>query len=149
MINLQKICFFFLIFFLFSFSVKADSITSIEVKNGVLSPAFDPNNNLYSIDLAEGEEFLDFSYELRDENASVTRSDEEDKTVLTIQNTDKTQEEYVFYINKEETTPVFAPVTTSEKQPEIPFLIGYVSIGCLLIIALLFKILIIGFKKRK
>ena len=62
-----------------------------------------------------------------------------------ILNSDNSEENYVFYINKkEETTPVFKETNVEEeKQKEIPHLKLYVSLACFFIIVSLFKIIVL------
>ena len=70
---------------------------------------------------------------------------------MEIQNTEGTKETYTFYLEKEETTPVFNENIlnySAKKQEEIPFLPWYVGAGCLLLILLFFKIIVLGFKKK-
>ena len=70
---------------------------------------------------------------------------EKNKTILHILNSDSSEENYVFYINKkEEATPVFKETYEEDEKPkEIPHLKLYVSLACFLIIGLLFKFIVL------
>ena len=155
----MKKIFFFLCFFFFLFTeASAESIKNLEVINGTLSREFESTNNVYSVILNEDATSLEVNYELIDPEAKVTienkeyQENGENKAEIKIENTDGTKESYVFYLEKEETTPVFSEVNLNQNidtQKEIPGLIVYVSLGCFLLIACSFKILVLGFKKRK
>ncbi len=153
----MKKIFFFCLFLLLPLFVHAGSIKELEVENGVLSRKFEPNNNIYSILLNEGEEEVKLNYKLEDENAKVKinnkeyQNNTENKTELVVENSDGTKETYTFFVEKETTTPVFQELPnleTASIQKEIPHLIVYVVTGCTLIIILLFKCIVIGFKKH-
>ena len=151
----MKKIFFFLCFFVPVFT-SAASIKDLEVENGVLSREFETTNNTYSILLNDGEERVRFSYDLFDSDASVTIKGDtfidgmENKTVMEVENTDGTTEIYTFYLEKESVTPVFQEFPTiNETKKVIPYLSYYVGIVCFLIILILFKIIVLGFKKRK
>lgn len=154
---MKKIFFFLLLLFL-PIIVSASSIKELKVLNGVLSREFESTNNIYSVILNENEKQLKLEYELKDTEAKVNvinneyNEESENVTKLEITNSDGTKEEYVFYLEKETTQAVFSEsdlVTTANiKQQEIPYLIWYVATGCLCIILLLFKIIVLGFKKK-
>ena len=154
----MKKIFFFLCFFFFLFTeASAESIKNLEVINGTLSREFESTNNVYSVILNEDATSLEVNYELIDPEAKVTienkeyQENGENKTEIKIENTDGTKESYVFYLEKEETTPVFSEVNLNQNidtQKEIPFLHFYVGGVCFLLILLFFKILILGFKKK-
>ncbi len=150
----------FVLFLLFvPMFVSASSITKLEVLNGVLSPYFDSNNNIYSVILNADENELKLNYELQDENATVsffgqTYTDElENIATLSIVNSDGTKEIYTFYLEKEENVAAvfheYDSFVSSSVVSEIPHLKFYVSGGCILIILLLFKIIVLGFHKNK
>lgn len=155
----MKKIFFFLCFFFFLFTeASAESIKNLEVINGTLSREFESTNNVYSVILNEDATSLEVNYELIDPEAKVAienkeyQENGENKAEIKIENTDGTKESYVFYLEKEETTPVFSEVNLNQNidtQKEIPGLIVYVSLGCFLLIACSFKVLVLGFKKRK
>ena len=144
-----------MLFFL-PLGVYASSIKELEVKNGVLSREFESTNNIYSVTLNEDATSLEIDYELVDEDALVEvtnntyQSGRENKAVYKITNSDGTTEEYVFYLEKEEATPVFneSVIPLESKEKEIPHLSWYVGSGCFFIILILFKIIVLGFKKR-
>ena len=126
--------------------------------NGTLSREFESTNNVYSVILDDSEDSLKVTYELNDPEAKVVFHNNEyidggkNKMELEVENTDGTKEVYTFYLEKEETTPVFNETILTNNisdQKEIPFLSWYVGIGCFIVIALLFKIIVLGFKKRK
>lgn len=126
--------------------VNASLIKDLEVLNGTLSRDFQSTNNYYSVDLNEGSDTLLLNYTL-EEGSIANIKYEEDKAILTISK-DNITEDYVFYLNKkEEERPVFNE--TVEEERVIPHLKEYISIGCIIIIILLFKILVLGFKKHK
>lgn len=144
-----------MLFFL-PLGVYASSIKELEVKNGVLSREFESTNNIYSVTLNEDATSLEIDYELVDEDALVEvtnntyQSGRENKAVYKITNSDGTTEEYVFYLEKEEATSVFneSVIPLEPKEKEIPHLSWYVGSGCFFIILILFKIIVLGFKKR-
>lgn len=155
---MKKIFFFLFSFFSFIPLVLADSIKNLEVMNGTLSREFESTNNVYSVILDVSADSLKVTYELNDPEAKVVFHNNEyidggeNKMEMEVENTDGTKEIYTFYLEKEETTPVFneAVLTNNiSSQKEIPFLSWYVGIGCFIVIALLFKIIVLGFKKRK
>lgn len=154
---MKKIFFFLCFFFLKILFVKADSITNLEVLNGTLSRKFEGTNNVYSVILNDSETTLKLNYELKDKEAKVEflnneyNINGENIATLLVTNSDGLEETYTFYLEKEETTPVFNESLLTNNVPdikEIPYLEYYVGTGCLVIIIILFKILIIGFKKR-
>ena len=125
--------------------VNASLIKDLEVLNGTLSRDFQSTNNYYSVDLNEGSDTLLLNYTL-EEGSIANIKYEEDKAILTISK-DNITEDYVFYLNKnEEEIPVFNE--NIEETKIIPHLKEYISIGCIIII-ILFKILVLGFKKHK
>ena len=155
---MKKIFFFLIVFLSFIPLVFADFIKNLEVMNGTLSRKFESTNNVYSVILNDSENTLKINYELNDPEAKVVFHNNEyvengeNKMELEIENTDGTKEVYTFYLEKEETTPVFNETILTNNisdQKEIPFLSWYVGIGCFIVIALLFKIIVLGFKKRK
>lgn len=137
--------------------VLAGSIAKLEVLNGTLSREFDSNNNVYSVVLNEGESTLKLDYVLTDQEAFVTVEEntsfegEDCVTILNVTNSDGTKESYTFYLDTEETQAVFDEVSFMEEpiEEEIAFLEVYVGIGCFLFILFLFKIIILGFPKKK
>ena len=151
----MKKIFFFLILFL-PIVVNASSIKSLTVENGVLSREFESSNNYYSVMLQSDASSLEVDYELQDKDASVEvfgntyQDGGENKAVYKITNSDGTTEEYVFYLEKEEAEPVFQesfmPLETEQK--EISYLSWYVGTGCFGVILFLFKVIVLGFKKK-
>ena len=149
---MKKLFLFFLC--LLPISVSAESISKLEVLNGVLSREFESNNNIYSVLLNEGEEKLELKYELKAKDANVERTEEvmagSDMTTLIITNSDGTKETYTFYINKETATPVFQEQKyQKEQEKKIPHLEYYVGIPCGICILFLFKVFVLGFKRHK
>lgn len=144
-----------MLFFL-PLGVYASSIKELEVKNGVLSREFEATNNVYSVTLNEDATSLEIDYKLVDEEAIVEvsgntyQSDGENKAIYKITNSDGTTEEYVFYLEKEESTPVFheSMIPLEPEQKEIPHLSWYVGGSCFFIILIMFKVIVLGFKKR-
>ena len=149
--------FFFFCFLLFPVQVLAGSITNLEVLNGTLSREFDSNNNVYSVVLNDGESTLKLDYVLEDQEALVTiegndyQVGEDNVAVLNVTNSDGTKESYTFYLEKEEIQAVFEEVNLMDEpvEKEIAFLEVYVSIGCFIAILILFKVIILGFSKKK
>ena len=141
---MKKILFFLFCFF-WPMLTSAQSITNLQVLNGTLSIPFNKDNNLYSVTLNDNEEELKLSYDLNDKEATVNVIKEKNKTILHILNSDSSEENYVFYINKkEEATPVFKETYEEDEKPkEIPHLKLYVSLVCFLIIGLLFKFIVL------
>lgn len=141
---MKKILFFLFCFF-WPMLTSAQSITNLQVLNGTLSMPFNKDNNLYSVTLNDNEEELKLSYDLNDKKATVNVIKEKNKTILHILNSDSSEENYVFYINKkEEATPVFKETYEEDEKPkEIPHLKLYVSLACFLIIGLLFKFIVL------
>ena len=155
---MKKIFFFLCFFFIGVLYVSADSIQNLEVLNGTLSRKFESANNVYSVVLNENETSLKLNYELKDKDAKVSFLNNEyvqngeNVATLLVTNSNGLEESYTFYLEKEETTPVFNEsllTNNISEVKEIPYLKYYVGLGCLLIILILFKILVIGFKKRK
>ena len=136
---------FFLFCFLWPMLTSAQSITNLQVLNGTLSMPFNKDNNLYSVTLNDNEEELKLSYDLNDTMATVDILKEDNKTILNVLNSDHSEENYVFYINKkEEATPVFKETYEEDEKPkEIPHLKLYISLVCFLIIGLLFKFIVL------
>ena len=141
---MKKILFFLFCFF-WPMLTSAQSITNLQVLNGTLSIPFNKDNNLYSVTLNDNEEELKFSYDLNDKKATVNVIKEKNKTILHILNSDSSEENYVFYINKkEEATPVFKETYEEDEKPkEIPHLKLYVSLACFFIIVILFKFIVL------
>ncbi len=141
---MKKILFFLFCFF-WPMLTSAQSITNLQVLNGTLSMPFNKDNNLYSVTLNDNEEELKLSYDLNDKKATVNVIKEKNKTILHILNSDSSEENYVFYINKkEEATPVFKETYEEDEKPkEIPHLKLYISLVCFLIIGLLFKFIVL------
>lgn len=149
--------FFFFCFLFFPVQVLAGSITNLEVLNGTLSREFDSNNNVYSVVLNDGESTLKLDYVLEDQEALVTiegndyQVGEDNVAVLNVTNSDGTKESYTFYLEKEEIQAVFEEVSLMDEpaEKEIAFLEVYVGIGCFIVILILFKVIILGFSKKK
>ena len=149
--------FFFFCFLFFPVQVLAGSITNLEVLNGTLSREFDSNNNVYSVVLNDGESTLKLDYVLEDQEALVTiegndyQVGEDNVAVLNVTNSDGTKESYTFYLEKEEIQAVFEEVNLMDEPAEkkIAFLEVYVGIGCFIVILILFKVIILGFSKKK
>ena len=141
---MKKILFFLFCFF-WPMLTSAQSITNLQVLNGTLSMPFNKDNNLYSVTLNDNEEELKLSYDLNDKKATVNVIKEKNKTILHILNSDSSEENYVFYINKkEEATPVFKETYEEDEKPkEIPHLKLYVSLTCFFIIVILFKFIVL------
>ena len=141
---MKKILFFLFCFF-WPMLTSAQSITNLQVLNGTLSIPFNKVNNLYSVTLNDNEEELKLSYDLNDKKATVKVIKEKNKTILHILNSDSSEENYVFYINKkEEAIPVFKETYEEDEKPkEIPHLKLYISLVCFLIIGLLFKFIVL------
>lgn len=153
----MKKIFFFVLLLCTPILVSASSIKDLKVLNGVLSREFESDNNIYSVILNDSETILKLDYELVEEESTVkvihNMKDEDSVTKLEVTNKDGSKEEYVFYIESEETQAVFKEnnliQTTNITKKEIPNLIWYVVTGCSCMILLLFKVIVLGFKKKK
>ena len=134
----------------FPFKVSAESITKLEVLNGQLSRKFETNNNIYSITLKEGETIPNFSYTLKNEEDKVEIQNEEEKTMIEVTTENGLKETYTFYLNEEESTPVFHEYKKSLKKEnkENPYLGYYIGAIVIIIILILFKFIVLGFKKE-
>ena len=147
----MKKIFFFLM--LLPTSVFASSIKSVEVLNGTLSREFEPTNNIYSVTLNDNATSLMMNCETESgitinvyNNEYV--SGEENKVIYETVNEEGKKEEYVFYLEKDIATPVFATsYEEDEKEKIIPHLKWYVISGVVFINLLLFKIIVLGFKR--
>ncbi len=153
---MKKIFFFLIIFF--PVLVHAGTIESFTVRNGELSRKFESNNNVYSVNIFEGETRFLFDYTLENEEDEVVITGDEydpskeNKTEITVTDKFGTKEVYTFYLEREETTPVFQTVNLDNSldvKRVIPHLEIYVGISCLIIILILFKIIVLGFKKKR
>lgn len=151
---MKKFFFFFLL--CFPIFVSAGAIQDFTVKNGELSRKFESDNNIYSVKLNENEDKFLFDYKLNDESSSVLidgvdyLEGEENKTIIQIETSDHQKEVYTFYLEKENVSPVFQEsiVNQTVTKKEIPFLKQYVIFGCAIIIIFLFKVIVLGFKKK-
>ena len=144
----MKKIFFFLM--LLPTSVFASSIKSVEVLNGTLSREFEPTNNIYSIILNDDATSLMMNCETESGTTINIYNNEyvpgeENKVIYETVNEEGKKEEYVFYLEKDIATPVFA--TSYEKEKIIPHLKWYVISGVIFINLLLFKIIVLGFKR--
>lgn len=147
----MKKIFFFLM--LLPTSVFASSIKSVEVLNGTLSREFEPTNNIYSVTLNDDATSLMMNCETESGiTINVYNNEyiagEENKVIYETVNEEGKKEEYVFYLEKDITTPVFATsYEEEEKEKIIPHLKWYVISGVVFINLLLFKIIVLGFKR--
>ncbi len=147
----MKKIFFFLM--LLPTSVFASSIKSVEVLNGTLSREFEPTNNIYSIILNDDATSLMMNCETEsDTTINIYNNEyvpgEENKVIYETVNEEGKKEEYVFYLEKDIATPVFATsYEEDEKEKIIPHLKWYVISGVVFINLLLFKIIVLGFKR--
>lgn len=137
--------------------VNAGTIKDLNVLNGTLSRKFEFNNNIYSIVLENDATRVLFDFTLENEEDIITiendeyKENEENIAKIKLQNKEGMIEEYTFYLEKENTTPVFQNIdiyNTLDIKKEIPHLEIYVGIGCLFIICILFKCIVLGFKKK-
>ena len=147
----MKIIFFFLM--LLPTSVFASSIKSVEVLNGTLSREFESTNNIYSVTLNDDATSLMMNCETESGiTINIYNNEyivgEENKVIYEAVNEEGKKEEYVFYLEKDITTPVFATnYEEDEKEKIIPHLKWYVISGIVFINLLLFKIIVLGFKR--
>lgn len=147
----MKKIFFFLM--LLPTSVFASSIKSVEVLNGTLSREFEPTNNIYSITLNDDATSLMMNCETESGiTINIYNNEyiagEENKVIYEAVDEEGKKEEYVFYLEKDITTPVFATsYEEEEKEKIIPHLKWYVISGVVFINLLLFKIIVLGFKR--
>ena len=147
----MKKIFFFLMFL--PTSVFASSIKSVEVLNGKLSREFETTNNIYSVILNDDANSLMMNCETESGTTINIYNNEyvvggENKVIYETINAEGEKEDYVFYLEKESTTPVFAiNYEEEEKERIIPHLKWYVISGVVFINLLLFKIIVLGFKR--
>ena len=139
---------FFFLGLLLAFNVKAETIKHFEVLNGKLSLPFDSKVNNYTVYLVDGETTIKANYNLIDESNTVVVSEDNEKAIYTVYNNDVELEKYTFYKNLDEEVPVFNEVVSTPKQEKIKNLEIYVFGTCALIIIILFKIIVLGFKKK-
>ena len=138
---------------LLSTSVFASSIKSVEVLNGTLSREFESTNNIYSVTLNDDATSLMMNCETESGiTINIYNNEyivgEENKVIYEAVNEEGKKEEYVFYLEKDITTPVFATnYEEDEKEKIIPHLKWYVISGIVFINLLLFKIIVLGFKR--
>jgi len=116
-----------------------------------LSRKFESNNNIYSVILYDGEQNPIFDYDLSNENCSVEIEDTDNITQIHVTLDNNLKETYTFYVEKEEDVPVFKEFSNDPKtiQAKLPHLEIYVGMVCLFVIVVLFKCIVLGFKKRK
>ena len=144
----MKKLFFFLLFFL-SFNVNAETIKHFEVLNGKLSIPFDSKVNDYTVYLVDGETKIKANYNLIDEKNTVEIKEDNEKAVYTVFNNNIELEKYTFYKNIKEEIPVFNENINSKiEEKEIKNLALYVFGTCGIIIIILFKVIVLGFKKK-
>ena len=147
----MKKIFFFLM--LLPTSVFASSIKSVEVLNGTLSREFESTNNIYSVTLNDDATSLMMNCETESGiTINIYNNEyiagEENKVIYEAVDEEGKKEEYVFYLEKDITTPVFATsYEEEEKEKIIPHLKWYVISGVVFINLFLFKIIVLGFKK--
>ena len=139
---------FFFLGLLLAFNVEAETIKHFEVLNGKLSLPFDSKVNNYTVYLVDGETTIKANYNLIDESNTVVVSEDNEKAIYTVYNNDIELEKYTFYKNLDEEVPVFNEVVSTPKQEKIKNLEIYVFGTCALIIIILFKIIVLGFKKK-
>ena len=147
----MKKVFFFLMFL--PTSVFASSIKSVEVLNGTLSREFEATNNVYSVILNDDANSLMMNCETDSDITINIYNNEyvvggENKVIYETINAEGEKEDYVFYLEKESATPVFATsYEEEEEQRVIPHLKLYVISGVVFINLLLFKVIVLGFKR--
>lgn len=140
---------FFFLCLLLTFNVKAETIKHFEVLNGKLSIPFDSKVNNYTVYLIDGEDTIKANYNLIDENNTVQVKEDNEKAVYTVYQGDEQLEQYVFYKNLEEEVPVFSESINYQAKPQkIKNLEIYVFGSCALLIIILFKVIVLGFKKK-
>ena len=134
-------------------SVFASSIKSVEVLNGTLSREFESTNNIYSVTLNDDSTSLMMNCETESGiTINIYNNEyivgEENKVIYEAVDEEGKKEEYVFYLEKDIATPVFATsYEEEEKEKIIPHLKWYVISGVVFINLLLFKIIVLGFKR--
>ncbi len=139
---------FFFLFLFFTINVHAETIKHFEVLNGKLSIPFDSKVNDYTVYLVDGETNIKANYNLIDENNEVVIKEDNEKAIYTVFSNGEEIEQYNFYKNIDEEVPVFKEVNSKSKTEKIKNLEIYVFGSCALIIILLFKIIVLGFKKK-
>ena len=144
----MKKLFFFLLLFL-NFNVNAETIKHFEVLNGKLSIPFDSKVNDYTVYLVDGETKIKANYNLIDEKNTVEIKEDNEKAIYTVFNNNEELEKYTFYKNIKEDLPVFNEnISPKTEEKEIKNLALYVFGTCGIIILILFKVIVLGFKKK-
>ena len=156
--SLSIFCFFFL--FLTTSNASAD-MTAFEVLNGTLLVPFESKNNVYTILLNQGEDTVQFDYQLASGatieiiNPKYDPNKLENKMEIMITGEKKEEKQiYEFYLEQEEQAiPTFKSdqdlAFSPSKKERSPYLIPAILISYIFIISILFYFLIIRFWKSK
>ncbi len=144
----MKKIFFFFGLLIIGINVQAETLKNFEVLNGKLSIPFDSKLNNYTVYLVNSDENILANYTLIDEDNEVEVIEDKDKAIYQVKKDNNVLEEYTFYKIREESSLVFNEIPTV-KQERIANLHIYVTGVCALIIIILFKIIVLGFKKKK
>ena len=140
---------FFFLLLLITFNVNAETIKHFELLNGKLSIPFDSKVNYYTVYLVDGETKIKANYNLIDEDNTVLIDEDNEKAVYKVFDNNVLLEEYTFYKNMKEDTPVFNEVINPKPEEKTIKHLGlYVFGTCGLIIIILFKVIVLGFKKK-
>lgn len=121
-----------------------------EVLNGKLSIPFDSKVNDYTIYLIDGATKIEANYTLINDTYQVEIQEDEKKAIYVVMEKGEEIEKYTFYKDIKETTPVFQETTskTDTQQNINPNIRIYVLGVCAIIILALFKMIVLGFKKK-
>ena len=140
---------FFFLLLLITFNVNAETIKHFELLNGKLSIPFDSKVNYYTVYLVDGETKIKANYNLIDEDNTVLIDEDNEKAVYKVFDNNVLLEEYTFYKNMKEDTPVFNEIINPKPEEKTIKHLGlYVFGTCGLIIIILFKVIVLGFKKK-
>ncbi len=144
----MKKIFFFLLLWCLVFNIHAETIKHFELLNGKLSIPFDSKVNNYTVYLVDGETNIKANYVLVDESNEVKVKEDNEKAIYQVYDKDTLLEEYIFYKNIVEDVPVFTESNEVTEVKKIKNLAFYVFGSCALIILILFKVIVLGFRKK-
>lgn len=140
-------------FFMFTNSVCAEELkpylTDLEITNGVNTLIFDKHNDLYTINVYEDVDALDFSYKTDNDNTKVSvvgneLTDSVNDIYINLDNDGKTNS-YHLIVNKiGDSKPVFYEIPGDEqikdnKLMQLIIVIGYVFVNVIMIKILFHK----------
>lgn len=133
-------------------------LENLEIKNGEMTPRFDPYNNIYSVKIADDTTKLEIEY-LKKDNIEVNiigndlLNEEDSEVLIEVKNEDEVTT-YTLYVSKEKSatssfslTDSFTPIEVKKELPG--YVAPLISIICFLIILSTFVLLFSKKKKSK